>query len=128
MESCIITEVRSIVPLFNYQIASDTDINELNILAEWMRTFPDREILIKYKEVLEFEQSNDMELNLNTANNLNHYELAPYIISLEYYVEQVFQKAGIDITDPFFTYFDFQGYREHYIQKNGAAMTPMVMQ
>ena len=124
MEPCIITEVRSIVPLFNYQIASDTDINELNILAERIQTFPDRETLIKYKAVLEFEQSNDLKLNLNIANNLNCYELDPSIISLECYAEQVFQKAGIDTDDPSFTYFDFKGYGERYIQKNGAAMTP----
>ena len=124
LESCIITEVRSIVPLFNYQIASDTDINELNILAERIQTFPDRETLIKYKAVLEFEQSNDLKLNLNIANNLNCYELDPSIISLECYAEQVFQKAGIDTDDPSFTYFDFKGYGERYIQKNGAAMTP----
>ena len=124
LESCIITEIRSIVPLFNYQIASDTDINELNILAERIQTFPDRETLIKYKAVLEFEQSNDLKLNLNIANNLNCYELDPSIISLECYAEQVFQKAGIDTDDPSFTYFDFKGYGERYIQKNGAAMTP----
>ena len=124
LNSCIITEVKSIVPLFNYQIASDTDINELNILAERIQTFPDGETLIKYKAVLEFEQSNDLELNLNIANNLNCYELDPSIISLECYAEQVFQKAGIDTDDPSFTYFDFKGYGERYIQKNGAAMTP----
>ena len=93
LNSCIITEVKSIVPLFNYQIASDTDINELNILAERIQTFPDGETLIKYKAVLEFEQSNDLELNLNIANNLNCYELDPSIISLECYAEQVFQKG-----------------------------------
>ena len=124
MNSCIITEVKSIVPLFNYQIASDTDINELNILAERIQTFPDGETLIKYKAVLEFEQSNDLELNLNIANNLNCYELDPSIISLECYAEQVFQKAGIDTDDPSFAYFDFRGYGERYMLKKGAAMTP----
>ena len=124
LNSCIITEVKSIVPLFNYQIASDTDINELNILAERIQTFPDGETLIKYKAVLEFEQSNDLELNLNIANNLNCYELDPSIISLECYAEQVFQKAGIDTDDPSFAYFDFRGYGERYMLKKGAAMTP----
>ena len=124
LNSCIITEVKSIVPLFNYQIPSDTDINELNILAERIQTFPDGETLIKYKAVLEFEQSNDLELNLNIANNLNCYELDPSIISLECYAEQVFQKAGIDTDDPSFAYFDFRGYGERYMLKKGAAMTP----
>ena len=78
----------------------------------------------KYKAVLEFEQSNDLELNLNIANNLNCYELDPSIISLECYAEQVFQKAGIDTDDPSFAYFDFRGYGERYMLKKGAAMTP----
>ena len=38
-----------------------------------------------------------------------------------------FQKEGIDTDDPSFTYFDFQGYGERYIQKNGVAMAPMVL-
>ena len=124
LESCIITEVRSIVPLFNYQIASDTDIYELNILAGRIRAFPDRETLIKYKAVLEFEQSNDLDLNLNIANNLNCYELDSSIISLECYAEQVLQNAGINTDDPAFTYFDFRGYGERYMQKDGTAITP----
>ena len=89
------------------------------ILAERIQTFPDGETLIKYKAVLEFEQSNDLELNLNIANNLNCYELDPSIISLECYAEQVFQKAGIDTDDPSFAYFDFRGYGERYMLKKG---------
>ncbi|MCD7994403.1 MAG: antirestriction protein ArdA [Clostridia bacterium] len=124
LESCIIAEARSIVPLFHYQIASDMDINELNILAKRIQAFPDKETLIKYKAALEFEQSNDLELALNVASNLNCYELDSSIISLECYAEQIFQKAGIDTDDPAFTYFDFRSYGERHMQKNGFAMTP----
>ena len=54
---------------------------------------------------MEFERSNDLELNLNITNNLNCYELDPSITSLECYAEQVFKKAGIDIADPSFSDF-----------------------
>lgn len=73
---------------------------------------------------MEFEQSNDLELNLNIANNLNCYELDSSIISLECYAEQVLQNAGINTDDPAFTYFDFRGYGERYMQKDGTAITP----
>lgn len=123
-DTCVIAEAESILPSLKYQLAGDEDIGRLNTLAGRMQAFPDRRTLVKYKAVLELEVCNDLDMQLDIAENLDCYDYDPIILSLEAYAEYVLKEADFDVNDPAFSGFDFKGYGERCLQGNGFVTTP----
>ena len=123
-DTCVIAKAESILPSLKYQLAGDEDIGRLNTLAGRMQAFPDRRTLVKYKAVLELEVCNDLDMQLDIAENLDCYDYDPIILSLEAYAEYVLKEADFDVNDPAFSGFDFKGYGERCLQGNGFVTTP----
>ena len=123
-DTCVIAEAESILPSLKYQLAGDEDIGRLNTLAGKIQAFPDRRTLVKYKAVLELEVCNDLDMQLDIAENLDCYDYDPIILSPEAYAEYVLKEADFDVNDPAFSRFDFKGYGERYLQGNGFVATP----
>ena len=65
---------------------------------------------MKYKAVLELEVCNDLDMQLDIAENLDCYDYDPIILSPEAYAEYVLKEADFDVNDPAFSRFDFKGY------------------
>lgn len=123
-DTCVIAEAESILTSLKYQLAGDEDIGRLNTLAGKIQAFPDRRTLVKYKAVLELEVCNDLDMQLDIAENLDCYDYDPIILSPEAYAEYVLKEADFDVNDPAFSRFDFKGYGERYLQGNGFVATP----
>lgn len=123
-DSCRIAETKSIIPAFQYQLAGDEDIGELNTLAERLAGFPDNGTFMKYKAALELEQCNGLGTALDIAANLDCYDFDPALLSMEAYGEQVLQNSGVDTNDPAFAFFNFAGYGKRTLEKNGLVFTP----
>lgn len=122
-DSCMIAEVKGILPVLEYQLAGDEDIGKMNTLAERIAGFPDSRTLMKYKAILELEACNDLDMELDIAANLNCYDYDYKIISPESYAEYLLQEAGFDTDDPAFSGFDFRGYGERRLESNGYTVT-----
>lgn len=123
-DTCYIAEAKGILPSLEYQIADDEDIGKLNTLAERIQTFPDSRTLTKYKAVLELEVCNDLDMELDIAENLDCYDYDPIILSPETYAEYLLKEAGFDADDPAFSGFDFRDYGERHLQRIGYVLTP----
>lgn len=122
--TCYIAKAKGILPSLEYQIAGDEDIGKLNTLAERIQAFPDSRTLVKYKAVLELEVCNDLDMELDIAENLDCYDYDPIILSPESYAEYLLQEAGFDADDPAFSGFDFRDYGERHLQRVGYVPTP----
>lgn len=123
LDSCLIAEVKSVIPALEYQLAGDEDIGKLNILAERIKAFPGSGVLAKYKAALELETCNDLDMELDIARNLDCYDYDPIILSPEAYAEYLFREAGFDTGDSAFSCFDFKDYGERKLQENGLVST-----
>lgn len=123
-DTCVIAEAESILSSLKYQLAGDEDISRLNTLAGRIQAFPDRRTLVKYKAALELEVCNDLDIQLDIAENLDCYDYDPIILSPEAYAEYVLKEADFDVNDPAFSGFDFKGYGERCLQGNGFVTTP----
>lgn len=127
-DSCWIAEAKSIIPVFQYQLAGDEDIGKLNTLAgrlqELLREPPGSLMFVKYKAVLELEQYPGLDMALDIAANLGCYDFRPDIVSTEAYGESLLQSAGIDTDDPAFSRFDFNAYGGRQLEKAGFVFTP----
>lgn len=123
-DACYIVGSRSILPSLEYQIAGDEDIGKLNTLAKRIQAFPNSRTLAKYKAVLELEVCNDLDMELDIAENLDRYDYNPVIFFPEGYAEYVLKEAGFDTDDPAFSGFDFRGYGERHLQRIGYVSTP----
>lgn len=123
-ENCVIAELKSILPILECQLVGDEDIDKLNTLANRIQAFPVRRLLTKYKAALELENCNNLDMELDIANNLDCYTYDDRVCGLESYTEILFQQAGIDTNEPAFNSFDFKGYGERYCQKCGHVVTP----
>lgn len=122
-DSCRIAETKSIIPAFQYQLAGNEDIGELNTLAERLAAFPNSSIFMKYKAALELEQCSGLGMALDIAANLDCYDYSPDIVSMDAFGEYVLQSAGIDTEDPAFKRFDFGRYGERQLEKAGYVFT-----
>lgn len=122
LDDCAIAEVKSIVPLLQYQIAGNEDIAKLNTLAERLQAF-DRKTLVKYKAVLELEVCNDLDLELDIARNLSCYDYDTLIFSPESFAEYILREAEFDPDDPAFAGFDFKDYGERCLRDSGSVPT-----
>lgn len=123
-DTCVIGEVKSILPSLEYQLAGNEDIDKLNTLAGRIQAFPDRRTLAKYKAVLELEVCNDLDMQLDIAENLDCYDYDSVILSPEAYAEYLLKEADFDVDDPAFSGFDFKGYGERCLQNSGFVTTP----
>lgn len=122
LDDCAIAEVKSIVPLLQYQIAGNEDAEKLNTLAERLQAF-DRKTLVKYKAVLELEVCNDLDLELDIARNLTCYDYDTLIFSPESFAEYILREAEFDPDDPAFAGFDFKDYGERCLKESGSVPT-----
>ncbi|WP_270816167.1 hypothetical protein [Hungatella effluvii] len=120
-DTCVIVESKSILPALEF--VGDEDIDKLNTLAERIKAFPSRKVLTKYKAALELEACNDLDMELDIANNLDCYTFNDRVYGLESYAEILLQQGGINTDDPEFNSFDFKGYGERRSQKCGQLVT-----
>lgn len=122
--SCGIAEIKGVIPQLRYGHVGCGDIEKLDTLAERLKAMPDSRTLMKYKAALELERCGDLNLALDIAVNLGCYDYNPDIVCPAVYGEHVLENAGIDIEDPAFSSFDFDGYGERSLEKDGLLLTP----
>lgn len=122
-ESCRIAEIKGVISPQRHGHVECGDIEKLDTLAGRLKAMPDSRALMKYKAALELEQCKDLALALDIAANLGCYDYKPDIVSLSVYGEHVLKNAGIDIEDPAFSGFDFDGYGERSLEKDGLVLT-----
>ncbi len=120
---CVITESISAIPGIENQLGRDEDIDKLNILASKVEAFADGRTLAKYKAVLEVEQCNDIDMQLDIADNLACYDFDDYYRSPADYAKQLFGDTGVDVSDPAFDVFDFYGYGSRQLELSGLHTT-----
>lgn len=124
LDSCVIAEADSILPSLKYQLVGDEDIDRLNTLAQRLAAFPDCKTLMKYKAVLELECYPDLDMMLDIAQNLDCYDFDRKDISPAAYAEYLLKEGGINVDDPAFSHFDFQGYGKREMEGGIFVMTP----
>lgn len=122
-ESCRIAEIKGVISPQRHGHVGCGDIEKLDTLAGRLKAMPDSRALMKYKAALELEKCKDLALALDIAANLGCYDYKPDIVSLSVYGEHVLKNAGIDIEDPAFSGFDFDGYGERSLEKDGLVLT-----
>lgn len=123
LDRCVIAEVESILPSLKYQLAGDEDIDKLNTLAERLAAFSDNKTLMKYKAVLELECYPDLDMMLDITQNLDCYDFDRNDISPAAYAEYLLKEGGVNVDDPAFAQFDFQGYGEREMEGSPFVMT-----
>ena len=124
LDTCVIAEAESILPSLKYQLAGDEDIYKLNTLAERIAAFPNSKTLMKYKAVLEMECFPDLDRTLDITQNLDCYTFDRKDISPAAYAEYLLKESGVNVDDPAFSNFDFQGYGEREMEGSTIVMTP----
>lgn len=123
MDYCTIVDVKSVLPSLKYQLTEDADIDKLNLLANRLETFPSSKILMKYKAVLELECFPDINRMLDITQNLDCYTYNDRISTVAGYAEWLLCMADFDTSDPAFDQFDFAGYGERSLEREGAIST-----
>ena len=91
------------------------DIETLNELARRIQEFTDDRTLCKFEAALELEQCDSLEQALHIAENLDCYSYDPQMYSMAAYTRYLFRELEINIDDPAFATFDFQGYGERQL-------------
>nr|WP_308625378.1 hypothetical protein [uncultured Eisenbergiella sp.] len=124
LDSCVIAEADSILPSLKYQLAGDEAIDKLNTLAERLAAFPDSKTLMKCKAVMELECYPDLDRMLDITQNLDCYDFDRMDISPAAYAEYLLKEGGVNVDDPAFSRFDFQGYGEREMEGGSFIMTP----
>lgn len=124
LDSCVIAEAESILPSLNYQLAGDEDIDRLNTLAQRIGAFPNSKTLMKYKAILELECYPDLDRMLDITQNLDCYDFDRNDISPAAYAEYLLKEGGVNLDDPAFADFDFQGYGKREMEGGTFVMTP----
>lgn len=112
-DDCIIAE--SISTVHGFSIKQTDDIETLNELAGQIWEFPDDRTLCKFEAALELEQCDSLEQALRIVENLDYYSYDPQMYSIAAYARYLFREQEINIDDPAFATFDFQGYGERQL-------------
>ena len=112
-DDCIIAE--SISTVQGLSVKQTDDIETLNELARRIQEFTDDRTLCKFEAALELEQCDSLEQALHIAENLDCYSYDPQMYSMAAYTRYLFRELEINIDDPAFATFDFQGYGEHQL-------------
>lgn len=122
LKECVITQIRSAVPTFEYTMSEDTDIEKLNQLARQLDTLPVDE-LIKYKAILESDAFGGLERAIQLLNNMDMFEFEPNQRSYASYGRACLEQLGVDLDAEAFRNFDFERYGEKQLIKNGMVLT-----
>lgn len=112
-DDCIIAE--SISTVQGLSVKQTDDIETLNELARRIQEFTDDRTLCKFEAALELEQCDSLEHALHIAENLDCYSYDPQMYSMAAYTRYLFRELEINIDDPAFATFDFQGYGERQL-------------
>ena len=112
-DDCIIAE--SISTVQGLSVKQTDDIETLNELARRIQEFTDDRTLCKFEAALELEQCDSLEQALHIAENLDCYSYDPQMYSMASYARYLFRELEINIDDPAFATFDFQGYGERQL-------------
>ena len=112
-DDCIIAE--SISTVQGLSVKQTDDIETLNELARRIQEFTDDRTLCKFEAALELEQCDSLEQALHIAENLDCYSYDPQMYSMAAYTRYLFRELEINIDDPAFATFDFQGYGERQL-------------
>lgn len=122
LSSCRITEVSSMIPVFEEHIGPDEDIGVLNELAGKLEKMTSGERL-KYKAVLEFDGWKSVERSLWLADRLDEYMFDPSQVSYGDYGRECLENLGVDCSDPAFERFDFYQYGMAQYETAGMKLT-----
>ena len=112
-DDCIIAE--SISTVQGLSVKQTDDIETLNELARRIQEVTDDRTLCKFEAALELEQCDSLEQALHIAENLDCYSYDPQMYSMAAYTRYLFRELEINIDDPAFATFDFQGYGERQL-------------
>lgn len=112
-DDCIIAE--SISTVQGLSVKQTDDIETLNELARRIQEFTDDRTLCKFEAALELKQCDSLEQALHIAENLDCYSYDPQMYSMAAYTRYLFRELEINIDDPAFATFDFQGYGERQL-------------
>lgn len=121
-EDCSILEVRSIVPLFEYSLSKELDVELLNQLAKELEALSEKELL-KYKAIVEFECCSSVEQATELVHQLNQYELDTKQVTFSAYGRECLEVQGADLNSEAFRRFDFETYGKDQCIKTGKALT-----
>lgn len=122
-KDCVIVEKICAVPALASMITVDTDLLMINELTDAVKSLWDDGDLTMYKAALEYEQCLDCGLALDIALNLACYDFDGYCVSRTEYMKTKFCEGGINISDPAFAFFDFDGYGRRQIGNEGLGYT-----
>lgn len=126
LDECNISGCRSVLPFMDEKFSSYEDIDKINLLAKCLAAFSEQE-LTKYKAVLCFEKYTELDDILDLTQNLDCYDYDPEVANPADYTERFLRKAGINIDDPAFTSFDYNGFGSRLLEKQGIISTPYGM-
>ena len=122
-KDCLIVERICAVPALASMITVDTDLLMINELTDAVKSLWDDGDLTMYKAALEYEQCLDCGLALDIALNLACYDFDGYCVSRTEYMKTKFCEGGINISDPAFAFFDFDGHGRRQIGNEGLGYT-----
>lgn len=122
-KDCVIVEKICAVPALASMITVDTDLLMINELTDAVKSLWDDGDLTMYKAALEYEQCLDCGLALDIALNLACYDFDGHCVSRTEYMKTKFCEEGINISDPAFAFFDFDGYGRRQIGNEGLGYT-----
>lgn len=122
LDDCVFTHCDSPIPALRQAFDYSTDIGRLNELAHCLREVEQAGELAKFKATLEMEGCTDVGQTIDLARNLDAYEFHP-ALTPEDYGEELIRKHGLDTSDHAFELFDFGGYGERMMHRDGLALT-----
>ena len=105
---CFIQSTQSVIPVLDYAITSDTDIERVNELAAAIKTLGGAQ-LAKYKAAYELEVVTDIETAIDLARRLDEYDFKQFH-SIEEFGRASLAKTGMDIKLAEEYGFDFDAY------------------
>lgn len=92
LDDCVIVRSESSIPHFENQFSPDADIDKIFVLADRISQLKDRNLITKYKAVLDYADFTDLDLAIDLTANLDCYDFFPDISSAEDYGRQLFIK------------------------------------
>lgn len=122
LKDCQITKIRSAVPMFEYTIGKDTDIEHLNQFAKELDALTTDE-RIKYKAIVESDAYGGLERAMELLYHMDLFEFNPEQYSYASYGRECLKKLGVDLDAEVFRDFDFGGYGERQLIQNGMVLT-----
>ncbi len=83
----------------------------------------DREKLLKYKAVAEYERCSSLEQAVRLTDRLDQYAFDPVQVTYATYSRECLEQMGADLEAQAFRWFDFEGYGKALYAQTGRKLT-----